>query len=49
VLFGASASDVTDVIVDGRRVVRDGEHVLGDVGALLGTAIADVSEEGRHP
>jgi formiminoglutamate deiminase len=49
VLFGASASDVTDVVVDGRRVVRDRAHVLGDVAALLGTAIADVSQEGRQP
>ncbi len=35
VLFAASAVDVTDVVVDGRHVVRDRQHDLGDVGALL--------------
>lgn len=42
VVFGAAAADVTDVVVDGRRVVRDRVHRLGDVGALLTEAIAAV-------
>jgi formiminoglutamate deiminase len=47
VVFAAAAADVTDVVVDGRRVVRDGEHRLGDVGRLLDEAIATVLEEDR--
>ncbi len=35
----ASAADVTDVVVDGEQVVRDGQHRLGDVGRLLADAI----------
>jgi cytosine/adenosine deaminase-related metal-dependent hydrolase len=35
----AAAADVTTVVVDGRVVVQDGQHVLGDVGALLAAAI----------
>jgi formiminoglutamate deiminase len=46
VIFAAGAADVTDVVVDGRPVVRDGEHHLGDVGRLLDEAIAAVHEEG---
>jgi formiminoglutamate deiminase len=46
VLFAATAADVTDVVVDGRRVVRDREHVLGDVAALLATGIAAATEIG---
>jgi formiminoglutamate deiminase len=30
VVFGATASDVTDVVVGGRRVVADGRHLLVD-------------------
>ncbi len=37
--FAATASDVTDVIVGGEVRVRDGHHLLGDVGALLSAAI----------
>ncbi|MFT4295498.1 MAG: formimidoylglutamate deiminase [Micropruina sp.] len=36
----AAASDVTDVIVDGRPVVRDRQHRLGDPGRLLTEALA---------
>ena len=36
----ASAADVHTVVVDGRVVVRDDRHVLGDVGRLLTEAIA---------
>lgn len=35
----ATSSDVTDVIVHGSVIVRDGRHRLGDVGALLGEAV----------
>ena len=38
-VFAAGSSDVRTVVVDGRVVVRDGEHVLGDVGRLLRDAI----------
>ena len=37
--FAASAADVDTVLVDGRVVVHDGAHVLGDVAALLADAI----------
>ena len=37
--FAATASDITDVIVGGEARVRDGHHLLGDVGALLSAAI----------
>ncbi len=41
VVFAATAADVTDVVVAGRRVVAAGEHLLlGDVGALLDRAVA---------
>ncbi|MGY1809258.1 formimidoylglutamate deiminase [Blastococcus sp. SYSU D00669] len=35
----AGAGDVTTVVVEGRVVVDRGEHVLGDVGALLREAV----------
>lgn len=38
----ASAADVTDVVVGGRRVVEAGSHPLGDIGGLLAEAIAEV-------
>ncbi len=41
ILFAAAACDVDTVVVDGRVVVRDGRHLLGDVGTMLGTAIED--------
>lgn len=44
VVFAATAADVTDVVVGGRRVVEDGKHVLvGDVGAALDDAIGKVT------
>ncbi len=43
VLFAGTAADVTDVIVDGRVVVRDGRHVAIDVAEELSVAIAAVS------
>ena len=43
VVFAASASDVTDVVVDGNVVVKDRGHVrLGDIGAALQSAIGAV-------
>jgi formiminoglutamate deiminase len=42
VLLAATAADVTTVIVGGRTVVRDGRHLLGDVGTLLQEAMADL-------
>ncbi len=39
VVFSATASDVTDVVVDGRVVVNGGRHVTIDVAAELTTAI----------
>jgi formiminoglutamate deiminase len=38
----ATAADIATVLVDGRVVVEDGQHVLGDVGALLATAIGAI-------
>ncbi|MEU8247638.1 formimidoylglutamate deiminase [Nonomuraea sp. NPDC048916] len=38
-VFAATAADVHSVISGGRRVVTDGRHRLGDIGALLGEAI----------
>jgi formiminoglutamate deiminase len=46
VVYAATASDVTDVVVDGRRVVRDGQHVLGDVGRLQSEALTTVWRDG---
>jgi formiminoglutamate deiminase len=42
VVFAAAAADVHSVVSGGRRIVEDGRHVLGDVGALLRDAIAAV-------
>ncbi len=40
IVFGASAADVTNVIVGGEFVVRDGKHVRLDVAAELRDSIA---------
>jgi cytosine/adenosine deaminase-related metal-dependent hydrolase len=42
----AAAADVHTVVVDGRVVVAEGRHVLGDVGRLLTEAIAPLWEDG---
>ncbi|MDT3439855.1 MULTISPECIES: formimidoylglutamate deiminase [unclassified Pseudofrankia] len=47
VLMAATAADVDTVVVDGRTVVTGGQHVLGDVGRLLGEAISAVWEQER--
>jgi formiminoglutamate deiminase len=38
-VFAACSADIDTVIVDGRVIVSDGRHVLGDIGALLRAAI----------
>ncbi|HYN65555.1 MAG TPA: formimidoylglutamate deiminase [Ornithinibacter sp.] len=42
VLYAATSADVSDVVVAGQHVVRDGRHRAGDVGLLLTDAIAAV-------
>ena len=42
-VLAASAADVHTVVAGGRETVRDGEHVLGDVGRLLDLAITRVT------
>ncbi len=42
VLFAATAADVRDVVVGGRRVVEDGRHATIDVPRALGESIAAV-------
>ena len=39
-IFAATAADVRDVFVGGRRVVRDGAHVSIDVAAELRAALS---------
>jgi formiminoglutamate deiminase len=46
VIFAATAADVHSVVSSGRQMVVDGRHVLGDVGAMLGEAIAEAREPG---
>ncbi len=44
ILFAATSSDVHTVVVDGRTVVSDGQHRLGEVGGLLREAIEPLWE-----
>jgi len=44
-VFGATAADVTSVIVDGRRVVEAGQHCSIDVVAELDTSIREVMDQ----
>ncbi|MFC0862838.1 formimidoylglutamate deiminase [Sphaerimonospora cavernae] len=44
IMFAATAADVDTVVVDGRVVVSEGRHVLGDVAALLTAAIEPLWE-----
>ncbi len=48
VVFAATAADVTDVIVDGRQVVRDGRHAGLDVARELAEAVADLTGGGAR-
>lgn len=41
--FAATAADVSQVVVDGQVVVRDGRHQMVDVPAELATSIAEVT------
>ena len=43
----AGSADVDTVVVGGVVRVEGGRHVLGDVGAMLGTAIRAAWEEAR--
>lgn len=44
ILYAATAADVDTVVVGGRLIVDHGQHRLGDVGAVLTTAIDDLWE-----
>jgi formiminoglutamate deiminase len=44
-VMAAGTADVHTVVVDGRLVVSDGQHVLGDVGRLLAAAIEPLWED----
>jgi hypothetical protein len=43
--MAASAADVHTVVADGRVIVSEGQHVLGDVGRLLAAAIQPLWEQ----
>jgi cytosine/adenosine deaminase-related metal-dependent hydrolase len=45
IVHSATSADVHEVVVGGRVIVRDGRHVLGDVGALLRNAIEPLWED----
>jgi formiminoglutamate deiminase len=45
IIMTATGADIETVIVDGRTVVSGGQHVLGDVGALLQKAIEPFWED----
>ncbi|MFD2091076.1 formimidoylglutamate deiminase [Blastococcus deserti] len=45
VVMAAGATDVHTVVVDGRIVVSEGQHVLGDVGRLLTAAIGALRDD----
>jgi formiminoglutamate deiminase len=47
VVMSASATDVDTVLVGGREVVSGGQHVLGDVGAMLSQAISPLWKDDR--
>ncbi|UQX86826.1 formimidoylglutamate deiminase [Jatrophihabitans telluris] len=44
-LLAATASDIDSVYVDGRPIVQQGRHRLGDIGQLLNAAIAPLWEQ----
>lgn len=43
VIFVAGNQDVSDVVIAGEHIVRDGQHRIGPVGPLLATAIGQVT------
>jgi len=47
-VFACTAADVTDVVIDGRAVVKDRRHLqIPDTGAVLAAAIDVLTEEDR--
>jgi formiminoglutamate deiminase len=48
IVFAATAADITNVIVGGELVVRDGRHLRLDVGAELRASIAALAPEGSR-
>jgi formiminoglutamate deiminase len=44
ILYCATRSDVDRVVVGGRTIVEDGQHVLGDIPALLGAALTSIRD-----
>lgn len=42
IIYTATAADVDHVVVGGRTVVADGEHLLGPIGPLMSDAIASL-------
>lgn len=44
IIFSAGSADVTDVMVGGEFVVRDGQHRAGDAAVLLGKSLARVRD-----
>jgi formiminoglutamate deiminase len=42
-LLAATSADVTDVVVGGRSIVRNGHHVLGPVGPMIAGAMSSSS------
>jgi len=48
-VFAATAADVREVVVGGRRVVADGRHLTLDVPAALRDSLAAVLPEGAPP
>ena len=43
--YAATATDVTDVIIGGRPVVRDRQHRLGAIGPLISAALTRLEEQ----
>ena len=46
IVYAATGSDVTTVVVGGQPVVSDGRHRLGDIGRLLADAVSELADEG---
>ena len=44
-VFAATADDITDVYVDGRRIVADGVHATIDVVAELAASIEELMDD----
>ena len=42
ILYAATAADIADVVVGGRRIVTDGVHRLGSVAGLLADALTEL-------